>query len=141
MAIPKFFPNDEMVARYSVGNSRAFQDKEDVFKVATEYFEAAEKLEKSLSVSGFCLFAGISRQTFQKYAAGERGDEFEHAFAMVRLIIEEHKLDGATQGMYQGRIVEFDLMNNHGYYTKSVVAGDKEDPVVIKFTAEDEMVL
>lgn len=58
--------------------------------------------ERPLTLTGFCLFAGISRSSFHNYEAQE---EFSFLLTYIREAIEADQLRGAMVGMYESAIV------------------------------------
>lgn len=58
--------------------------------------------ERPLTLTGFCLFAGISRSSFHNYEAQE---EFSFLLTFIREAIEADQLRGAMVGMYESAIV------------------------------------
>lgn len=58
--------------------------------------------ERPLTLTGFCLFAGISRSSFHNYEAQE---EFSFLLTFIREYIEGDQLRGAMVGMYESAIV------------------------------------
>lgn len=58
--------------------------------------------ERPLTLTGFCLFAGISRSSFHNYEAQE---EFSFLLTYIREAIEADQLEGALAGVYDSSIV------------------------------------
>lgn len=58
--------------------------------------------ERPLTVTDFCLFAGISRECFYNYG---RQPEYSDVITRIREYIEGDQLRGAMVGMYESAIV------------------------------------
>lgn len=58
--------------------------------------------EAPLTLTGFLIYAGISRDTFLRY---ERREEYRENIARVRLSIDADQLEGAMAGAYGWEIV------------------------------------
>lgn len=58
--------------------------------------------ERPLTITDFCLFAGISRECFYNYG---RQPEYSDIVARIREYIESDQLRGAMIGMYESTIV------------------------------------
>lgn len=90
---------------------------------AVEYFEWCESnpitkdagggktqnLGRPYTLSGFCLYAGITLQTFLNYAEGIGYTEFFDICGHIREIIKNHKYEGAAVGKFNAAIIARDL--------------------------------
>ena len=71
-----------------------------------EYMAECNVNEKLANISGFCVFADISRDTFYEY-----GNYFPYTFKKIEAILEDHTLNAKMNDTF--RI--FYLKNKFGY--------------------------
>lgn len=58
-----------------------------------------------LSIESFCVYAGVSTQTFYNYEKDDKYKEYFDITSRMRGIIEADQLDGATVGAYNHSII------------------------------------
>lgn len=68
-----------------------------------------QKLIRPFTNEGFCLFAGIDRQTFENYSQGIGYQDYFDICAHIRSHIRNNKLEGASIGIFNAAIIARDL--------------------------------
>lgn len=58
-----------------------------------------------LTIESFCVFAGVSKQTFYNYEKEDGYEEYFDITTRMREIIESDQLDGASIGAYNQSII------------------------------------
>lgn len=124
-----------------VGRPRAFESADDLYERALEYFYP-DGLDGGLisepTMAGLRVHLGISKDTWSKYASGERGEEFTDPIKRLKELVEcavERRLLYGTQAT--GAI--FWLKNNAGYRdVREMEHGARDNqPIPVQFTALD----
>lgn len=109
------------------GRDKIFSSPEMFLEAAYEYFEQCDKnpwnkmevvktgenagqllpvpTQKPYSITGLCIFLGITYFTFRRYEENEDYKDFSTVFTHVRDIVETNQLEGATVGAYNANIV------------------------------------
>ena len=123
MAAPKGHEYWKLAKGFAVGNEKKYQPQE-LCDVAIEYFKWVEKnplkeqkafgngtilnLNKmrAMTIKGFCLFAGISSQTFDSYSKEET---YLSITSYIRDVIYTQKLEGAAAGLLETNIIAREL--------------------------------
>ena len=113
--------------RSSHGRKPIFENKDDLWKAACEYFEWANStplkedklfafqgeitrdtidLMRPFTISSLCIFLDIGDQTFADY--GKR-DDYSGVVEKIKSIIYEQKFSGAATGLLNSNIIARDL--------------------------------
>lgn len=123
--------NKLWMLRNKHGRDKLWQEPEQFFEAALEYFEWCEanpigrvdvvrggdhagaqieaKVPRPYSMGGLCIYLDISTDTFRNYEKNEKYSDFFEVFRKVREIIDTQKMDGAYVGNYNANIVARDL--------------------------------
>lgn len=117
----------ETQKKLGIGRPKQYSNPEQLEEIAEEYFRWVldnpmlqekmfasngrivkddAKIQRPMSIVGFCLFAGISKKTFYNYANDE---SFLHIITYIKNTIYTYKLDGAAAGIYNSSIVAREL--------------------------------
>ncbi len=85
--------------------------RHDVVKVAGKNFgkQVKTSVGRPYTVSGFCIFAGISEQTFMNYTQGIGYAEYFGYCDQIRQIIRNQKFEGASIGAFNANLIARDL--------------------------------
>lgn len=123
MAAPKGNTYWQRVKNWKIGADVKYTP-EALWEVAKEYFQhmnnsplQEEKVfgtgvrmnidkMRAMTITSFCVFAQISRSTFDDYSKNEA---YSHVTARIRDIIYSQKLEGAAAGLLESNIIAREL--------------------------------
>ena len=110
------------------GRPKIFDNPDQVWDKAQEYFEWCDKhpwtkseaikggqsagtsfkidIGRPYTIEGFCLHLGITYNSFLNYEKKSKSHkDFFQVFTLIRAIIEQNQLEGATVGAYNASII------------------------------------
>lgn len=115
------------VFKRSVGRPKKYGSAEELAEIAAEYFtwvdsnpfkkdkvfsyqgetnNGTEAVQRPYTLTAFCIYAGISDETFRNYDSEEDLKEICQA---IRDVITNQKLEGATSNLFNASIVAREL--------------------------------
>lgn len=115
------------------GRPRRWESAEAFLSDASAYISKCKEEGLFVNIAGFCVFAGITRETFYK-----QNDYFSDAFKMVNEMLEEAALQSATAG-YPPSVLIFYLKNKCGYKDRQEI--DSNINANVGLSVEDRALL
>jgi hypothetical protein len=139
------------VFKRSVGRPRKYETAEQLAETAAEYFQwvsdtpfleekafayqgevTKSKVEvaRPYTLTAFCLYAGISDESFRKYCDI---DELAQVCQAIRSVVDNQKFEGAAANLFNANIISRDLgltdkqSMEHSGHAEITVNVSKED--------------
>ena len=98
-----------------IGRPAKYTDNEVLKTKIEEYMNFAYSKKKPLTVSGLCIYLGISKDTFSRYA---KQSNFSETIKMARLMIENWTEEAALTGDIDRTVAIFSLKANYKWKDK-----------------------
>lgn len=120
--------NEYYKLREKNGRDKIFKEPEELLEKAVNYFEWVENnplykhdvirggdlagerikipLQRPYTIEGFCLFAGITYQTWLNYEKNsDAHEDFFKVTAYIKAVIEANQLEGASVNIFNSNII------------------------------------
>lgn len=94
---------DKAIEYFNLTDSNPIK-KEKILKYSNKYEKVCVNIPRPFSISGFCVHAGLSRQTFNSYCR-QKNTEIREAAFWIRMIIYDQLFQGGCTGVYNERFV------------------------------------
>lgn len=121
-----------------MGRPPNFATPEELEKAIDKYLKECEKKDKPVLKIGFCVSAGVSRDTISDYA---KKPDFCQAIKRLEEACERSLVEGMMTGKWNPSAAIFLAKNNHGYTDKHVneISGLDGEPLSlsVKFVKTD----